>query len=66
MLDSDDEKTQLVAARSLFSYGTTTPPGEDRANVPYPAPSLEPDYTKILDEAGRRVCGARCVAGEPM
>jgi hypothetical protein len=55
MLDSDDEKTRLAAARSLFSYGTTTPPGDDAARVPYPAPSIEYDYTKILDvleEAG--------------
>lgn len=47
-LKSDDEKTRLAAARSLFSYGTTTPPGGDGA-FSYPAPEVEPDYTAILD-----------------
>jgi hypothetical protein len=50
MLDSDDEKTRLAAARSLFSYGTTTPPGDGAAGALHPAPSLAHDWTTIVDK----------------
>jgi hypothetical protein len=48
MLDSKDEKLQLVAARSLFSYGTTPAPSADAAESAAPPPTLQD---------GRRVTG---------
>jgi hypothetical protein len=54
MLDSDDEKTQLSSAKSLYSYGATPAPSDRRPTGGTPA-SIEHDYAAIrekLEECG--------------
>jgi hypothetical protein len=51
MLDSDDEKTQLSAAKSLFSYGAT-PPSDGRPTGA-PAASIAHDHKAIRDNLER-------------
>jgi hypothetical protein len=64
-LKSDDEKTRLAAARSLFSYGTTTPPGDGAG--PHPAAaSVQHDWKAIADalEAAGVIRRGPAITGE--